>query len=371
MRHLADQKKFVTLALCAVCWACAHGDTSREEGPNVVPSLQQAELQTCESVRLHLEDDSVVAEVNGKPVTGGEINAEITDRANQSWRTYCTEVQTLREEALDHRIRLMLVKEAADREELSLEEWLDRRQAAAGKPTAKEIEQFYAQEIPNGEPPLEKIRGEIELYLIQKKAQSHLQDVLGELYAGAEVKMNLPSVGPPSIQFTNPPNAPMLGLPEALTTVTVFSDFECPYCSKMAQELNDLITGAPKLVKVVFRHFPLSFHPNATNAAVFAGCAHQQNKFRVFHDSLFESGQDLTRKGLWLLAEKHGLDRTQMETCVNGQEIYGVVEHDMNEGKRIGVKGTPTLFIGQDEYRGERTAEALRLHLNELVKSDL
>ena len=145
--------------------------------------------------------------------------------------------------------------------------------------------------------------------------------------------MNLPSVGPPSIQFTQPPNAPMLGLPEALTTVTVFSDFECPYCSKMAQELNDLITGAPKLVKVVFRHFPLSFHPNATNAAVFAGCAHQQNKFRVFHDSLFESGQDLSRKGLWLLAEKHGLDRTQMETCVNGQEILrrGGTRHERRQ----------------------------------------
>ena len=60
------------------------------------------------------------------------------------------------------------------------------------------------------------------------------------------------------------------------------------------------------------------------------------------------------------------MDRDQMEACVNSEGIREVVEFDVAEGRRLGVRGTPTLYINGDEYRGDRTAGAIIEHIDGL-----
>lgn len=85
---------------------------------------------------------------------------------------------------------------------------------------------------------------------------------------------------------------PTLGNANAQITMVEFSDFECPFCkryfdSTYPQIKKDYIdTGK---VKVVFKHYPLSFHPSAKPMAVAGECANEQGKFWEMHDKMFAS----------------------------------------------------------------------------------
>ena len=347
-----------------VMLGCAHGTQNENATTPQAPNARFS--TTCEDTFLKFEDDEVLAEVNGEVITGKDINEDIDADATQTWRTYCETMHGLRSDALEKRVRIALIEAAARKASLSLGEWLENIQAEAQKPTDEQVEQFYKDEVPNGVPPLEDIREEVVTYLSQKLVQEHLEATLGALYEGAVIKKTMPSVAPPAIAFSNPPGAPTLGMAKAPVVITIFSDFECPYCTKMAEIINEVLQARAKKVRAVFRHFPLSFHPNAFDAAVFATCAHHQNGFQAFHDALFTQAADLSRKGLWLLAEAQGLDRDQMEACVNSDGMREVVEFDVAEGRRMGVRGTPTLYINGAEYRGDRTAGAIIEHIDRL-----
>lgn len=85
-------------------------------------------------------------------------------------------------------------------------------------------------------------------------------------------------------------NAPIEGNANAAITIVEFSDFECPFCESFYTNSLKLIrseyvnTGK---VKLAYRHFPLTFHPNAQKAAEAAECANEQGKFWEMHDKLF------------------------------------------------------------------------------------
>lgn len=84
--------------------------------------------------------------------------------------------------------------------------------------------------------------------------------------------------------------APVYGKADAKVTIVEFSDFECPYCARAYDTVNQIKEAYPNDVKIVYKHFPLSnIHPNAENAAKAAVCAQEQGKFWEMHDKLFES----------------------------------------------------------------------------------
>lgn len=85
---------------------------------------------------------------------------------------------------------------------------------------------------------------------------------------------------------------PPLGSKDARVTLIEFSDFECPYCRSFYKDTvlqirKDYIeTGK---VKMLYRHYPLPFHPNATPFAIASECANEQGRFWEMHDKIFTS----------------------------------------------------------------------------------
>lgn len=131
--------------------------------------------------------------------------------------------------------------------------------------------------------------------------------------------------------------------------VVEFSDFECPYCASFArttvaplkQQLVDTDT-----VRYLFRHFPLdSIHPLALAAATAAECARRDGKFWELHDLLFQA-QRLSNDGIAKHTESIGLSGSAFSNCLSSQETRDVISRDVADGRRVGVQGTPTLFIG-------------------------
>ena len=150
-------------------------------------------------------------------------------------------------------------------------------------------------------------------------------------------------------------NDAQLGPPDASVTLVVFSDFQCPWCQSFADELYHLIDHFPDRLAVAFKHYPLGTacnpdvtrdtHPRACAAALAAEAARQQGEFWSFHDRLFASDLDATENVLFGIANELGLDLDRFEADRTAQTARAKVKADIEEGTRLGVDGTPTVFL--------------------------
>jgi protein-disulfide isomerase len=102
-------------------------------------------------------------------------------------------------------------------------------------------------------------------------------------------------------------------------------------------------------VRWVYRHFPLSFHPQARPAAIAAECAGEQGKFWEFVDGLFANQTRLGQSLYDELAAEVGLNESRFDTCMTSQKFDAKVSADLSDGSAAGVTGTPgTVLVGSD-----------------------
>lgn len=135
---------------------------------------------------------------------------------------------------------------------------------------------------------------------------------------------------------------------DAPVTIIEWSDFECPFCGRFYTETLGQIeeqyikTGK---VKLVYRDFPLSFHPNAQKAAEAAECAGEQGKFWEMHDLLFEKGVSGGVAAFKGYAKQLDLDTAKFDSCLDSGAMASEVQKDMSEGAAAGITGTPGFLI--------------------------
>jgi protein-disulfide isomerase len=156
-------------------------------------------------------------------------------------------------------------------------------------------------------------------------------------------KTQLPST--PRTGGVAPAEDPYLGSMDADVEIVVFSDFQCPFCARAVPIIKQIEQEYGDMVKIVFRDFPLSFHQNAQKAAEAAECADDQGSFWEYHDRLFENQNSLDVNSLIGYAGDLGLDSEQFEACLNSGTHAQEVLEDFQDGRALGVTGTPTFFI--------------------------
>jgi protein-disulfide isomerase len=136
------------------------------------------------------------------------------------------------------------------------------------------------------------------------------------------------------------------GSEKAALTVVEFSDLQCPYCSQFAPTLDTLVRSYPGEVKIVFKHFPLSFHPQARPAAAAAIAAGKQGKFFEFRYKVGPHFRTLNDSLYLAVAKDIGLDLERFKKeMVLSPEMNNIIDEDMELGRKIGVEGTPTIFV--------------------------
>lgn len=157
--------------------------------------------------------------------------------------------------------------------------------------------------------------------------------------------------------------SPFEGPADAPITLTLFTDFECPYCSKMAPLIDEVLKRNPKTLKVVLKNMPLKFHKMARPAAYAALAAHEQGKFWEYHDLLFKK-EKITNETFEELATELQLDMDKFRTDLKSPEILAKVEKDLQDAKKAGVTGTPTVFINGRRPQ-QRSPQAYQAIINE------
>jgi protein-disulfide isomerase len=126
----------------------------------------------------------------------------------------------------------------------------------------------------------------------------------------------------------------------------------------------------PKVVKLAIKNFPLPNHKFARQAAVAALAADRQGKFWEFHHKLYKNYNRLDQEKIREIAQQVGLDTVRWEQDMKAPEIEAVVENDVREGKNVGVRGIPTIFINGRLLRDRSFAGFQAAIEKELAKED-
>ena len=164
-------------------------------------------------------------------------------------------------------------------------------------------------------------------------------------------------------------DSPVIGDKNAPVTIVEFSDFECPFCSRGAETLKELLEKNPGKVKIVFKHFPLEFHKSAPLAARAAVAANKQGKFWEYHDMLFKNQKALGRDNLVSYAQQLQLNMAKFEADLDNAELDKVIEADKAAAGKVGVRGTPHFFINGTRFSGAQPLASFQAALDREYKT--
>jgi protein-disulfide isomerase len=168
-----------------------------------------------------------------------------------------------------------------------------------------------------------------------------------------KIAVKVPRERVPAVSAQNPTKGPA----NAKVTVQVFSDFECPFCVRVAPTLDDVAERFNGRIRVVWRNYPLPSHERARPAARASLSAFAQGGSPAFwklHDWLYSPQADLSDTGLQQAATKLSLDPAKVAAAVHGTEYDAAINADMAAGDAVGIEGTPATFINDYYLMGAR-----------------
>jgi protein-disulfide isomerase len=284
------------------------------------------------------QPDDAVALIDGKPI----LEKELEDRAAPQLRDLNARIFEAKEQALDEMIDERLLNREAARVKLTVQQLLDREvDSRTVEPTPADVESYYAENKDRISVPLEEARPRLLELLTETRRRAAYDDYLSRLRSRDKVVVLL--APPRSVVPIDP--ARVRGPLNAPITIVEFSDFECPYCGRVEGTLRQLVSRYPTQIRLAYRDFPLDFHPRAEPAAEASRCALAQGKYWPYHDLLFDNQQHLESGDLSNYAGRLDMNAKRFEECIQQRTYAAEVQHDLDEGRKLGVTGTPAFFI--------------------------
>jgi protein-disulfide isomerase len=302
----------------------------------------------------------VFATIKGETVTSGDIEdalrALIFDVQEQVYK--------LRKDELDLTINDTLLTQEAARRKITTNALLD----AEVKPqpvTDEQARTFYEQNKERVSGDFAQTKDAIRQYLEQVELRKAQRVFVEKLRAAASIQVFLAAPESPVFSISTA-DQPSLGSANAPVTVIAFTDYQCPSCAAMHPSLERLVKTYGDKVRLVTRDFPLTQHSEAFKAAEAAEAAREQGKYWDYIHILLRNQSALTVEKLKSYATEAGLDRARFDSALDSGKFKESVQIDVDEGIRLGLKGTPTLFVN-----GRRVSVATYEDLKTLVDTAL
>jgi protein-disulfide isomerase len=190
-------------------------------------------------------------------------------------------------------------------------------------------------------------------YILEKRAGMSIEDAKKEMEEANKV-WDIPDEDSPVFGNTKNPKL----------TIVEFTEFQCPYCSRIAPVMKELNEKYPDKIKFVYKHFPLSFHSNARSAAASSIAAHKQGKFWEYRYALAPHSRELGDSIYVEVAKQVGLNIEQFKKdMVLDSAMNARIDKDFQLGTEVGVQGTPNFYINgkrQDRFSPELVEKLLK-----------
>jgi protein-disulfide isomerase len=167
-------------------------------------------------------------------------------------------------------------------------------------------------------------------------------------------------------------NFPSKGNPKAKVVIQQFSDFQCPFCTRVEPTVKQIVDTYGDKVKIIWRNYPLPFHANAMPAAEAASEVFAQggsDKFWKYHGILFEHQQALSRADLEKYAEEvGGINMAKFKTALDTNKHKASVQADMDAVEKAGARiGTPSFFINGKLLQGAQPFDAFKTEIDKAL----
>ena len=283
---------------------------------------------------------TVVATVDGIPITLGEVDLRAADRLASIRQE---EYEARRDTIVEMTTEKLMEKEAAARgvtvgDLLRVE--VDAK-AAPVKP--EEVAASYEQNKERfaGRPRDQAIAG-LDHAMRKRNLDARRSAFREELRSRANVKVSLEA---PRQDVVVPPGSPVLGPATAAVTILEFADYQCPYCMRAEETVAEILKDYQGKVRFVHRDFPLPNHDRAFVAARASRCAGEQGHFWDYRRSLLQAPGDFTDQDFQKRATGLGLDGKTFTSCLQSERHDAAIKESQEEGVKAGVNATPTFFF--------------------------
>ena len=284
-----------------------------------------------------------LATIGHEKITLADVRARVGDQLDQLDMQYRRARDKLISGEIDTIVRSRLF-EAESRKAGKTEEQLVAAEIAGSiEPSDMEIRAWFDDNQARlGGRTLDQVRSQIATLLRNERRAEAVAKLEDRLRAEYRVTV---AFEPYRLQFRND-GAPALGRKDAPVTLVEFSDFQCPYCKLAAPAVKQVAQKLGDKVQIVYRQYPIeSLHPFALKAAEASLCANDQGKFWELHDAMFADQARLAVNDLKQTARRLGLDGKEFDSCLDSGRHATQVQTDLKEGQRVGLTGTPTIFI--------------------------
>lgn len=232
------------------------------------------------------------------------------------------------------------------------EKWLGRSFEPNSSEIDKALETFkdekQLQQLPIAE------RGKVmSRYLASQKRMKVLTEVTDKALETGEIKVSLRRPETPVVEISKSPQA-VIGDAKNSIRVVEFTDFQCPYCKKFAAVSGEVLKKYGSRIVWEVRHFPLSFHKQAREAAAAVYCASVQGKLVEGKKWVFDAQDKLAEEKIFTQMSKAlALKESDFDKCRTNENTLKIIDADLKEGERIGVSGTPTVFVNGRRFEGD------------------
>lgn len=289
--------------------------------------------------------DAVVADVAGRKITLQELDAKWQELDPAEQARAMQLLYQNRRNILDQMVGDLLIENAAKAAGQTPEQFVQQDRAKRIQPpTEAEIQKFYEENKDRAQGrPFDQLKGPIGEFLTSQREQQARAQLVDELSKkGGSVKVTL---DPPRHEVALADHDPVRGPATAPVTIIEFSDYQCPFCARITPTLDKLRATYPDKIRIIFKDFPLPNHPLAPKAAEAAHCAGDQSKYWEMHDRLFANPQALDVTAVKQHATTLGLDQAKFTQCLDSSKYGEAIKADMEQGSRLGINSTPTLYV--------------------------
>lgn len=314
---------------------------------------------TCFGSALSAQSSSIAAKIGQDEITVAELDA----RAKAQIRPLEEQIYTIRRQVLEQMISERLMRREAERLGTTVDDFARLVQSTATV-TDSEVDGMVNQAV--GIPESDLARQAARLRLLSQARAKAIQKELERLRSSVQVQVLLPDL-PPEMAEVETEGFPALGAADALVTIVEFADFQCPFCATMNPILHDIVRSDETTVRWIHRDFPLPNHPMAGRAAEAARCANEQGRFWDYQIRLFEHSSTLSEATLETIASDLGMNLVAFRACGAEHRYVSGLRRDLDEGRRVGVRSTPTLVVNGKVFRGAMT----KADLEKLIKAEL
>lgn len=314
-----------------------------------VPALANAPVKSVAGASTaagSTSPDTVVATWEGGQLTYGDLLEAAGPRLMQMEVEYLTQRYTTESQVVDQLLVERLVEAEATRRGVDTEALIKAEiEDKVEAPTQAEIEQMYAamaRQLRGA--PLEQVRDLVAQQVTQRKQTERFGAWIATLRETVGIKTMVPFPDMPRMEVSIDDD-PMRGSESAAVTIVQFAEYQCPYCGKADETVQQILEDYDGKVRMVYRDFPLSFHPRAVPAAIAANCAGEQGKYWEMHGVMMKNQGALEVADLEGYATQVGVDMGTWRTCLDDPKQKAEVMADFEAGQALGVTGTPAFFI--------------------------